>query len=94
MQVDPIKPTLKAPGTERLKLEYDIPLSSFAFKFNLRRYNENKTKAAQDELDLRCANLEEESKRAHKAGGSQRCCPPLSTLENCSRAPNLITTDR
>ena len=38
MQVDPIKPTLKAPGTERLKLKCDEPLSNFAFKFNLRRY--------------------------------------------------------
>jgi lipoate-protein ligase A len=38
VQVDPIKPTLKAPGTKRLKLKYDDPLSNFAFKFNLRRY--------------------------------------------------------
>ena len=40
MQVDPIKPTFKAPGTTRLKLKYDKPLSSFAFKFNLRCYIE------------------------------------------------------
>jgi hypothetical protein len=33
-----MKPTLKAPGTERLKLTYDLSLSNFAFKFNLRRY--------------------------------------------------------
>jgi hypothetical protein len=39
VQVDPIKPKLKAPGTKRLKLTYDQLLSSFAFKFNLRRYN-------------------------------------------------------
>jgi len=32
------KPTLTAPGTERLKLTYDELLSSFAFNFNLRRY--------------------------------------------------------
>jgi hypothetical protein len=38
MQVDPIKPTLKAPGTKRLKLKYYSLPSSFAFKFNLRRY--------------------------------------------------------
>ena len=38
MQVDPFKPTLKAPGTKRLKLTYDEPVSNFAFKFNLRRY--------------------------------------------------------
>ena len=36
MQVDPIKPTLKAPGTKRLKLGYDKLLSNFAFEFNLR----------------------------------------------------------
>jgi hypothetical protein len=38
VQVDPIKPTLKAPGTKRLKLKYDEPLLSFGFKFKLRRY--------------------------------------------------------
>ena len=38
MQVDPIKPTMKAPGTKRLKLKYDEPLSGFGFNFNLRRY--------------------------------------------------------
>jgi len=34
-----MKPMLKAPGTKRLKLICDDPLSDFAFKFNLRRYN-------------------------------------------------------
>ena len=37
MQVDPIKPTLKAPGYEHLKLERENLLSNFAFKFNMRR---------------------------------------------------------
>ena len=40
MQVDTIKPKLKAPETKRLKLKYVELLSSFAFNFNLRRYNE------------------------------------------------------
>ena len=40
MQIDPIKPTLKAPGIKLLNLKYDKPLSHFAFKFNLRRYIE------------------------------------------------------
>ena len=40
VQVDPITPTLKAPGTKRLKLKYHELLSNFAFKFNLRRYSE------------------------------------------------------
>jgi hypothetical protein len=39
VQVDPIKPILKAPVPKRLKLKTDELLSSFAFKFNLRRYN-------------------------------------------------------
>jgi hypothetical protein len=39
VQVDPIKPTLKAPGTKRLKLEYDDLLSIFGFEFNLRRHS-------------------------------------------------------
>jgi hypothetical protein len=38
VQVDPIKPTLKAPGTKRLNLTYSKLLSSLAFKFKLRRY--------------------------------------------------------
>jgi hypothetical protein len=38
VQVEPIKPTLKAPGTKLFKLQYDRPLSNFASKFKLRRY--------------------------------------------------------
>ena len=38
MQVDPVKLNLKPPGTERLKVQCDDPLSDFAFNFNLRRY--------------------------------------------------------
>ena len=33
-----MKPILKAPGNNLLTLEYDEPLSNFAFKFNLRRW--------------------------------------------------------
>ena len=39
VQVDPIKLTLRPPGTGRLTLKYDKLLSSFAFNFNLRRFN-------------------------------------------------------
>jgi hypothetical protein len=42
VQVDPFRPTLNAPGPERLKLNYDELLSSFAFNFNLRRYSEGR----------------------------------------------------
>jgi hypothetical protein len=38
VQVDPIKPTLKAHRTMRLKPIYVKLLSSFAFKSNWRRY--------------------------------------------------------
>jgi hypothetical protein len=38
VQVDPINPTVKAPGAMRVKLICDILLSNSAFKFNLRRY--------------------------------------------------------
>ena len=41
MQVDPIKSTLKAPGIKLLKLECEELLSTFAFKLNLSRYNED-----------------------------------------------------
>jgi len=39
VQVDPMKPTLKAPGSKRLKLEHEKLLSNVGFNFNLRRYN-------------------------------------------------------
>jgi len=39
VQVEPMKPTLKPPGTNRLKLKYDELLSIFAFNFNLARYS-------------------------------------------------------
>ena len=38
VQVDPVKPTSKAPGTKRLQLNCEEPLSNFAFNFKLRRY--------------------------------------------------------
>jgi hypothetical protein len=46
MHVDPFKPTLKAPGTKRLKLDYDKSVSNFAFKFNLRGYSTGQTREA------------------------------------------------
>jgi len=39
MPVDPMKPTLKSPDFQFLKLGHEKVLSSYAFKFNLRRYN-------------------------------------------------------
>jgi len=39
VQVGPMKPKFKAPGTKRLKLKCDILLSNVALKFNMRRYS-------------------------------------------------------
>ena len=38
VQVDPMQPKLKPPGTKSLKLKYDALLSNFCFKFISRRY--------------------------------------------------------
>ena len=38
VQVEPMKPMLKASGTKRLKLKYNEPLSTFDFNFNFRHY--------------------------------------------------------
>jgi len=45
VQVDPIKPTLIAPGTKRLKVNCDTLLSTSAFKVYLRRYTKDTTRA-------------------------------------------------
>jgi len=34
-----MKPTMKPPGSQRLKREHEKLLSNIAFNFNLRRYN-------------------------------------------------------
>jgi len=39
VQVDRMKPKLKPPRSKHLKLRCVVPLSNFAFKFNLRRYS-------------------------------------------------------
>ena len=36
--VDPMKPTLKAHGSKRLKVEHEKLVSNFAFYFNLRHF--------------------------------------------------------
>jgi hypothetical protein len=47
VQVDPIKPALKATGSDCLKLKCDDMLSNFAFKLNLRLYNKGLDTQAQ-----------------------------------------------
>ena len=67
VQVDPIKPVLKAPGTMRLKLKYGKLLSSFAVKSNLRRYSlaERESLTSAGAPIVRCAPV-----------GPGRCYPP------------------
>ena len=60
MQLHPIKPVLTAPGSKRLKLRSDEPLSGFAFKFNLRRY----TKAGRAHNDAMVEALQEQGLQA------------------------------
>ena len=55
MQVDPIEPTLKPPGTGRLTLKYDELLSSFAFNSNLRRCIEGEEDDGDEGEDGGCA---------------------------------------
>jgi hypothetical protein len=59
VQVDPIKPTLKPPGSERLKLKCDDPLPSFAFDFNVRRYITVQRDALSDEMKQLVARVQE-----------------------------------
>jgi hypothetical protein len=42
VHVEPMKSVLKAPGTKRFNRKYDVLLSSLAFSFNLRRYNQDR----------------------------------------------------
>jgi hypothetical protein len=44
VQVNPMKSKFKPPRSKRLKLRCGVPLSNFAFKFNLRRYNQERRK--------------------------------------------------
>jgi len=61
VQRDPIKPTLKAPGTNILTLNHDEQLSTFAFNFKLRRYIED---------DGECPEYEGLAPRAAPAAGA------------------------
>jgi hypothetical protein len=66
VQVEPTNSKLKPPGTMRLKLRYDGPLSNFAFNLNLRCYGE----AGKQLLDQASVNA-----MATKAGPDRYCLP-------------------
>jgi hypothetical protein len=67
VQVDRIKPMLTLPGTQRLKLNCDEPLSKFAIKINLRCYTKGKNKGKE--------SVEEKAAPLPKVG---RCMLTLS----------------
>jgi hypothetical protein len=69
-----MKPTLKAPGTKRLKLRYDHLLSIFAFNFNVRRY----TTACRE--DAAAANAERAQVRAASAAVASRAAAATEAL--------------
>ena len=86
MQVDPIKPTLKAPGSERLKLKYDEPLSNFAFNIYLRRYTEVQI---EESIDADYENIvagDNTVKEYLRQGSEQRKALGLEDLGNVSKA--------
>ena len=74
VQVDPIKPTLKAPGTQRLKPYYGEPPSNFAFKFNLRHYNEGE----EEEEEEKPAPPPSKSHKKKAAAAAAAAAPPSS----------------
>jgi hypothetical protein len=102
VHIDPIKPKLKPPGTKRLKLKCDILLSSFAFKFNLRRYieaEEKLTAAANDNKALRDALVTLQSDvrdymaaaAAAQVVGACQMCSPRHSMPFQSRNENAVS---
>jgi hypothetical protein len=68
VQVAPIKPTLKAPGTKLLELQYDELLSSCAFNLNLRRYGKAKKLVKSRPPDKGFVQWKEENFRQKQSG--------------------------
>jgi len=64
-----MKPTLKAPGSKHLKLNYDEPLSNFAFNFNLRRYKLEPAGGVAPLPDAALALLLQSTGVAHRVSG-------------------------
>ena len=67
MQVDLVKPTLKGPGSKRLKLEHEKTLPGFGFKINLRRYSKEARRYTQETADDRAQRRTNRFQRTFKA---------------------------
>jgi len=81
VQVNPIKPTSKPPGTKRLKLKYDKVPSSFAYKFNSRHY----TVVVSAWVGLLAATAWFHQERAGE------CCDELRAAAGCAAGPAYRT---
>ena len=72
MQVNPIKPMLKPPGTKHLKLKYDELLSSLAFKFNFRRYTLVELNQRRQDLLIELKSYEQNSRTVTALGDTEQ----------------------
>jgi len=86
--VGPIKPVLKAPMFHRLNLQYDEPLSRFAFNSYLRRYATAAAAAAADELAALKAQVAENEEAA--TGAAAAAAEHLAALKvgRCRLTPD------
>ena len=84
--LDPIKPVLIAPGTKRLKLYYDEPLSNFDLDFNLRRYSMGTAAAASISMMRRNMN------RHQPMGKARRAVCAWRTWDAGPYTPSLFTS--
>ena len=80
VRVDPMKPMLKGPGAERLKVKCDKLLSTSAFEFNLRRFNVAHEISPDFWREFRTVCVE-----ANPAGGKMRTStrPTLNRRRRC-----------
>ena len=83
VQVDPMKPRLKAPGTMLLKLRYDEPHSNFAFNFNLRLYNVDMEVTIATKLEP-LTQRGEDFCEAKLAGAGTNGCYTVDGKETCA----------
>jgi hypothetical protein len=63
---------LKPPGTKHLKLKYDELLSSFAFKFNFRRYTLVELNQRRQDLLIELKSYEQNSRTVTALGDTEQ----------------------
>ena len=90
VQVDPSKPTSKAPGTKQLKLKLLSICFEFAFKFKLRHYN----------VIMKVDNRADEFTANERVGNDGYCSPrhrmprdSMSEVSSVASGPAAAGTD-